>query len=130
MGPSGESCGVDHRLLLIGEPSAGASRTAYEAMARTFPTALVLAPNPDSPEAVQMLVEELEPSVLKKLPAQELIVLWLDRLEQHLPNGLAVRLLDQLSKSCRDRHRVLRVVATISSRAYGQWADARQEPLD
>jgi hypothetical protein len=46
-------------------------------MARTFPTALVLAPNPDTPEAVQMLVEELEPSVLKKLPAQELIVLWL-----------------------------------------------------
>ena len=102
----------------------------YEAMARTFPTALVLASNPDTPEAVQMLVEELEPSVLKKLPAQELIVLWLDRLEQHLLNGLTVRLLDQLYESCRDRHRVQRVVATISSSAYGQWADARQELLD
>ena len=77
---------VDHRLLLSGEPSAGASRTAYESMARTFSTALVLALNPDTPESVQMLVEELEPGVFKKLPAQELVILWLDRIEQHLPD--------------------------------------------
>jgi hypothetical protein len=49
-------------------------------------------------------------------------VLWLDQLDQWLPDGLSAG----LPRRCRDSKGV-RVVATISTRQHRQWAARRPE---
>ncbi|MEU5315202.1 hypothetical protein AB0G67_00520 [Streptomyces sp. NPDC021056] len=84
-----EQAGADGGLVVVlGEPFAGKTRTALEAVAEVLPDARVFAPARG---------EELRalPAVLRGRP--DSFVLWLDDLDTHLGDGLEPRLLAQLT---------------------------------
>jgi tetratricopeptide (TPR) repeat protein len=102
----------DGALLIIGEPASGVTRTALHALTEKWPGALLLAPDPDRPDAPRQLLEEL--NVLAELECPPTtVVLWLDRIERWLSGGLSAGWLHELHGTAR-----LRVVASINTGAY------------
>jgi tetratricopeptide (TPR) repeat protein len=101
-------------LLLVGEPASGVSRTAFEAAVDVWPHLLLVAPDPSRSDAPRHALEHLD--LLDRLPRRG-AVLWLDRIDRWLPDGLPAGLL----RRCREEFGV-RIVATISARRYAESA--------
>ncbi|HEY5248957.1 MAG TPA: tetratricopeptide repeat protein, partial [Dermatophilaceae bacterium] len=106
-------------VLLIGAPSSGVTRTAYELAATEDATRLLLAPYP--PLGLKTALDDLD--VLSRLEPPVRLVLWLDRIDRFTPSGLTVPMLQE----CRERSPGLRVVATISSTKYGRWVQEERQ---
>lgn len=102
-----EAISADGFVLIVGKSKAGKSRTAFEAMRRSFSSYTLLAPKP-GPDIVRVLYElaatddELWPCVL-----------WLDDLDRFLTEsaGLDSYLLDRLARG----NRSIPIIATITS---------------
>jgi hypothetical protein len=88
-------------VLLVGDSTAGKSRSAYEAMRRLFAERLLLVPGAKGSLAV---IDEMD----VRLPN---CVLWLDELDRYLgSDGLSVALLERLTSS---RHGAVTLLATM-----------------
>ena len=110
------------QLLIVGDPGSGATRTAYEAALAVGggggePRRLLAPVAPDSPRTVVELG-------LPGRMSHERVVLWLDRIDTYSPAGLTLQHLLAL----REARPGMRVVATTTPLAYGQWAAARPDP--
>jgi hypothetical protein len=109
-------------LLLIGAPASGVTRTAYQIALIGAPGALVLSPLPGA--GLRRALGELD--VLARVTPQAHLLLWLDRIDQFLPDGLSAQML----RECRKRSPGLRVIATIASNRYPQFAADSRELFD
>ena len=100
------------RLLLVGDPGSGVTRTAYEAACASGDERVVVAPiAPDGPSKVFTL------GLPARMPGAR-VVLWLDRIDAYSLAGLTPQLLGDL----RGEWPGLRVIATISPLAYADWS--------
>jgi tetratricopeptide (TPR) repeat protein len=116
------------RLLIVGAPASGVTRTAYEVSLRTgdraatpqsggsapYPDArIVLVPQP--PLGFKTALDDLDlPSHLDQSRSP---LLWLDDLDAFAPDGLTATMLTRFVK----RFPGCRVVATISTTSYRLW---------
>lgn len=107
------------RLLLVGEPGSGVTRTALHAAQSGEAKRSVLAPR--APNGLQNSLNELD--VLSRLRPPTRLVLWLDKINEFAPNGVTVSLL----KRCASASPRLRIVATISSMLYESWHAEQSE---
>ena len=118
-----------HRmLLLIGAPSSGVTRTAYELAKANEPDRLLLAPLP--PTGLKRAVLDLD--VLSRVDQTNKLIIILDRLDQFNRGGLSLQILRQ----CRLKSPGIHFIATISSSRYAEWvadepdlAEAFGQPL-
>ena len=96
-------------VLLVGESTAGKTRSAYEAMRKLLPDyRLVL------PDSRQALVS-LHPQICRS----RRIVVWLDELDRYLGiDGLTPRMVEQMT--ARQAHRIL-ILATMSAAAHSRF---------
>lgn len=112
-------------ILLVGEPKAGKTRTAYEVVLHACPNRRMVIPRRDDPEGLMALLEEV--TSLRRVQ----LLIWLDDLDAFLvPGGLATQGLDAILENFAD----VRVLATITTRAHREIhggdegiADARRE---
>jgi tetratricopeptide (TPR) repeat protein len=113
-------------ILLVGEPKAGKTRTAYEAVLHVCPNRRIVIPRRDDPEGLTTLLQEAATS-LRRFQ----LLIWLDDLDAFLvPGGLATQGLDAILENFSD----VRILATITARAHREIhggaqgiADARRE---
>lgn len=88
-------------ILLVGDATAGKSRTSYEAMVATLPGHILIAPHD----------REALPSAIAKAAETKQCVLWLDDLESYLGSGALTRNKITGLISGDDQHRV--ILATL-----------------
>jgi hypothetical protein len=107
-------------VLLVGEPAAGKTRTAYEAVLSLLPDWWVLHPR-DAAEV---------DAFARRVPPEGRVVVWLDELEGYLggPDGLAAATVRALLNA----EGPVLVIATMRSRSYaarGGGADGAARPV-
>jgi cellulose synthase operon protein C len=100
-------------LLLIGDSTAGKSRTLFELLRRQMPDAALIVPDP-GPASLRGLTR-------LALPLDAPAVLWLDDIDAYLgPNGIDVKVLQYF-----ERHEpAITIAATITSRRYEEVLEA------
>jgi len=106
-------------LLLVGEPASGVTRTAVELARAAGAQRRVLAPR--APAGLRLSMDEL--AVLDRLGPLVRLVVWLDRVADHAPDGVTVPLLQR----CRDASPGSRIVGTLVSTSYAQWQGEQPE---
>ena len=105
-------------LLLVGAPGSGVSRTALE-VARSDPTTRVAV----VPQPPKGLKEADDLDALSRLGPPRRLLVWVDRIDEHAPNGITAKLL----RRWRERSPGLRVIATIPTNRYETWQAERHE---
>ncbi|MGV1006184.1 MAG: tetratricopeptide repeat protein, partial [Candidatus Nanopelagicales bacterium] len=108
-------------LLLLGDPGEGVTRTAYQVALGDPVDRTVVAPR--APGGVAEALTAL--GLVDRLAEDGPLLLWLDGINAFPPGSLTAPLLDQW----RRKSPGLRVLATISSHAYGTWAVENRELL-
>jgi tetratricopeptide (TPR) repeat protein len=101
-------------VLLVGTPSSGVTRTAYQAALSLPKSTLALVPVAST--GPTKALGELD--VLSRFPPETRLLLWLDRVDTFTNTGLTSAMLRHLI----DKFPGSRVVATISSTVYEVWA--------
>ncbi|MFE9751137.1 hypothetical protein ACFYOT_40050 [Saccharothrix saharensis] len=105
-------------VLLVGESTAGKTRTAYEAVRRTLADHVFVAPKG------RKEIEQIVATVLEHRKS----VVWLDELDQFLgPDGLTVTTLNRILGD-GSRHTV--VVATIRTALYDRYSPREEAKAD